>query len=166
MIALLIIVIMEKRSICQLARSLAQGGGEGNGICFPGWWLARTCSHHLTQALFQGFEAFAGLGGDGKDFLLWKAGLEGFEVELRFFEVDFVGDNQPFSFAEFFVVEAEFFSENLNVRDRVALIDAGSIHDKKEYGTAADVTEEVVSEADVLVRAFDESRYVCDGGAL
>jgi hypothetical protein len=120
----------------------------------------------LVEFLPDGFEAFAGFGGDGEDFYFGEALLEVFQVFGGFGKVHFVGDDEPRAFGEEGIVEGDFLAEGGDVFAGVADFGAGHVDDEEEEVAAQDVAEEFEAEADVFMGSFDEAGDVGDGDAL
>ena len=78
-------------------------------------WLDGALARELAEALFQCVKAVSFLSGNREDLLFGKSSLEGFEVKIRLFEIDFVRDDQPRALTQFFVIETKLFSKDLDI---------------------------------------------------
>jgi hypothetical protein len=59
------------------------------------------------------------------------------------------------AFSELFIIESKLFSKNLNVGNGISLVDSCRVDDEKKDGAAADMTEKVMAEPNVIVSALD-----------
>src|SRR6185369_10173440 len=75
------------------------------------------------------------------------------------------GDDLPRETGEFVVVFLDFAAEDFQVGNRVAALTAGHVDDEQQHAATGDVTQELVTEAAVFMRAFDQSGDVGDGAA-
>ncbi len=107
--------------------------------------------------------AKSGLGGDREDFHPLEPVFEIGDMLLGSFDIHFIGDDAPGTLGEFSGVEGDFFADSFEIGDRITALGAAGIDDEEEDAAAHDVAEEVMAEADVLMRAFDQTRDVSQG---
>lgn len=107
--------------------------------------------------------AKSGLGGNGEDFHPLEPVFEIGDMLFSAFDIHFIGDDAPWTFGEFCGVEGDFFADCFEIGDGITALGAAGIDDKKEDAAAHDVAEEVMAEADVLMRALNQSWDVRQG---
>ena len=118
------------------------------------------------EILPEGVDAGAFVGRDGEDLDAFEALLEMDHVLVRLGEVDLVSHDAPGALGQLGRVEGDFFPEDLEVGDGVTAFAAGGIHHEHEEAAAHDVPEELMTETDIGVGSFDESRDVCQGATM
>ena len=104
-------------------------------------------------------DTFLRVAGDRNHHVL-HAFLEFLQLRGGFREVHLVGYDDARLGREDRRVEAQFALEDAVVVPRLAVFAAGHVDDEDQERAAFDVAEELVAEAAVLVRAFDEARDV------
>ena len=83
----------------------------------------------------------------------------------RAFEIHLVGDDLPREAREFLVVFLDLAAEDFEIRERVAAFAAGHVQHEEQHAAAGDVAQELMAEAAVFMRAFDQAGNVGDGAA-
>ena len=94
------------------------------------------------------------------DFDAFEALLEVFQVFLAFGQIDLVGDDAPRALGQLLGVEGDFLAHDFQVGHGITAFGSCGIDDEKQHTAAHDVAQEIMAEADVFVRAFDEAGNV------
>src|ERR1041384_4870090 len=103
--------------------------------------------------------------GDCDDLHTGKTFSKGVEIFLGARQVHFVSNNAPGPLGKSRIVEVDLASKILQILDRMPAFAASDIENEKQNPATCDVPKKVVAESDISVRAFDESRNVCDRSA-
>ncbi len=110
-------------------------------------------------------QAFLDLGADGNDLEFWETGLEGLEIVFGLRQVHFISNDARRLGCERGIVEAKFLAERLVIVDRVPALAARHVENEEEGFATNDMSQELVTQTAVFMRAFDQTRDVRHGGA-
>ena len=92
--------------------------------------------------------------------------FELFQILLGHRLIHFVCHHEARFVEQFRIVEFQFLEQFLVIIPRRAVVRAGHVHQHREHFATLDVAQKRVAKADVLMRAFDQSRHVADGEAV
>ena len=98
--------------------------------------------------------------GNGDDVHFRETHAEVNQIFFRSFQVHFVGDDEPGLFGQVFAVQFNFRAEILKVFNGVAAFAAGHVQNEDEHFAARDVAQEFMSQAPVVVCAFNDAGNV------
>lgn len=117
----------------------------------------------FANRVLEFLNAFVERGGNRQDFYFFDFRFELFQVFSSDGFVHFVGDDEARFFHERRGIKFQFFEQLLVIIPRLAVVRAGHVEQQHENFAALDVAQKFVAEADVRVRAFDESGHVANG---
>src|SRR5947209_13173544 len=104
---------------------------------------------------FQLRETLAALGRNRKNRHRWKSFAKQPEILFRRGKVHFVCDDAPRTFREQRLIQIDLASQALQIFDRVTSFASSCIEHEEQIAAAHDVPEEIMTEPNVAVRAFD-----------
>jgi signal transduction histidine kinase/CheY-like chemotaxis protein len=107
---------------------------------------------HLAEVVQTGLR----ICGDRDDVDLCKPRAEDLQILGGPFEIHFIRDDFPRETCELVVIFLDFAAKDFQIGNRIASFATSHVDHKKQYAATGDVTEELVAEATVFVRSFDQ----------